>query len=181
MNILGVINTEVSISTIALYISAFRNTWNSVKGLVTKAHCFQSAQNFHMKAIEFSSLTKTASQILSECRKVNEIAMILHVWDTICIAASYTCKSEHGILSMCYSRFLRCLISFYVGGVWFCSWLLMFLSIHITQRRWPATYLVATWDCVGCTVSENQLMDPYRMLIWGGRQWGRATLLWYSS
>lgn len=62
---------------------------------------------------------------------------------------------SYGILNMNCIRFLRCPISFNVGRVWFSSWLLLVSTtrVHVARRRWPATYLVGTRHCVGCTVS----------------------------
>lgn len=45
------------------------------------------------------------------CRNTNEVAMILHVQGTVCITASYTCRSWYGILNMYCIRFLRCLVN----------------------------------------------------------------------
>lgn len=101
--------------------------------------------------------------------------MIRHVQGTLCITASYTCKSWYGVLNMYWMRFLRCLVSSHVSKGRFCSWLFLFSkSSHCSKE------MTCNWDCVGCTVSGNQIMDPTG--CWFGEvEEKRGKLLWHSS
>lgn len=108
--------------------------WNSVKGLITKL----TISRFHQNGVQ-----------------KHKVAMIWHVQGTVCITASYTCKSWYGVLNMYCIRFLRCLVSSHVSKGRFCSWLFLFSKTSLCSKE-----MTCNWDCVGCTVSGNQLMDP---------------------
>lgn len=101
--------------------------------------------------------------------------MIRHVQGTVCITASYTCKSWYGVLNMYWIRFLRCLVSSHVSKGRFCSWLFLFSkSSHCSKE------MTCNWDCVDCTVSGNQIMDPTGRWFGEGEE-KRGKLLWHSS
>lgn len=142
---------------IVLYTFAFRNVKLCKK--ISKVHSIFKWKSHWIQPPHQESFQDLIRMV---CRKVKEMAVILHEQGTACITAPDTCKSWYGILNMYCIRFLRCPISFNVGRVWFSSCLLLVSTtrVHIARRRWPATYPVGTRHCVGCTVSGNQLTDP---------------------